>query len=117
MLVTPVGGSWTRQPHRQLRLARNSIAVLQRRDYRRIISDAAISFTNVQDEEHIVEVTVTGKEDCSGASMVLDDNRSPCLARVQIPGTALRVAMSDILADLPAYPICMLFSADINCLS
>ena len=66
--------------------------------------DSAISFTNVQDQEHVVEVTVTGKEGCSGASIVLGDDRSPCMAMVQIQGTAVRVATSEVMdrmANLP----------------
>jgi hypothetical protein len=66
--------------------------------------NSAISLTNVQDQEHIVEVTVTGKEGCSGASIVLGDNRSPCMAMVQINGAAVRLAtskMTDRLSSLP----------------
>ena len=62
--------------------------------------DSAISLTNVQDQEHIVEVNVTGKEGCSGASIVLGDNRSPCLAMVQIPGIAMRLAVSEVMERL-----------------
>lgn len=66
--------------------------------------DSAISLTNVQDQEHLVEVTVTGKEGCSGASIVLGDNRSPCMAMVQIPGTAVRLATSEVMGGLPSLP-------------
>lgn len=66
--------------------------------------DSAISLTNVQDQEHLVEVTVTGKEGCSGASIVLGDNRSPCMAMVQIPGTAVRLATSEMMGKLPSLP-------------
>ena len=62
--------------------------------------NSAISLTNVQDQEHLVEVTVTGKEGCSGASIVLGDNRSPCLAIVQIHGTAIRLAASVVMDRL-----------------
>lgn len=66
--------------------------------------DSAISLTNVQDEEHIVEVTVTGREGCNGASVVLVDNRSPCLAMVQIPGTAVRLATAEVMDRLSNLP-------------
>jgi hypothetical protein len=67
-------------------------------------TNSAISLTNVQDQERVVEVNVTGREGCSGASIVLGDNRSPCLAMVQIPGTAVRLptaAVMDQLSNLP----------------
>ena len=66
--------------------------------------NSAISLTNVQDQEHIVEVTVTGQEGCSGASIVLGDNRSPCLAMVQIPGTAVRLATSAVMDQRSSLP-------------
>ena len=59
--------------------------------------NSAISMTNRQDQEHIVEVTVTGREGCSGASIVLGDDRSPCMAMVQIPGLAVRLAVSEVM--------------------
>jgi CRP-like cAMP-binding protein len=66
--------------------------------------DSAISFTNVQDQKHLVEVTVTGKEGCSGASIVLGDDRSPCMAMVQIHGTAVRLATSEVMDRLASLP-------------
>lgn len=66
--------------------------------------DSAISLTNVQDQEHLVEVTVTGREGCSGASIVLGDTRSPCLTMVQIPDTAVRLATSDVMDNLSRLP-------------
>lgn len=39
--------------------------------------DAAISVTDMRDEQHIVEVSVTGKEGCTGASVVQGSDRSP----------------------------------------
>ncbi|OQW34770.1 MAG: hypothetical protein A4E19_17795 [Nitrospira sp. SG-bin1] len=66
--------------------------------------DSAISLTNAQDQEHIVEVTVSGREGCSGASILLGDNRSPCLAMVQIPGRAVRLAAAEVMDRLPSLP-------------
>ncbi|MFY4727708.1 Crp/Fnr family transcriptional regulator [Nitrospira sp. BLG_2] len=66
--------------------------------------NSAISLTNTQDQEHIVEVTVTGREGCSGSSIVLGDDRSPCLAMVQIPGTAIRLAAAVVMDKLTSLP-------------
>ena len=66
--------------------------------------NSAISLTTVQDQEHIVEVTVTGREGSSGASIVLGDNRSPCLAMVQIPGIAIRLAAAVVMDNLSKLP-------------
>jgi hypothetical protein len=66
--------------------------------------DSAISFTNMEDPEHVVEVTVTGREGCSGASIVLGDNHSPCYAMIQIPGTAVCLAASEVMDRLPSLP-------------
>lgn len=66
--------------------------------------DSAISMTNVQDQEHIVEVTVTGKEGCSGASIVLGDNRSPYKVMVQVNGAAIRIATSKVVDRLSRLP-------------
>ncbi len=66
--------------------------------------NSAISMTNVQDQEHIVEVTVTGREGCSGASILLGDDRSPCMAMVQIHGTAIRLATAVVMDTLTSLP-------------
>lgn len=66
--------------------------------------NSAISFANVQDQEHLVEVTVAGREGCSGASIVLGDDRSPCLAMVQIPDTAVRLVTSEVMDRLSSLP-------------
>jgi hypothetical protein len=65
---------------------------------------SAISLTNRQDQEHLVEVTVTGSEGCSGASIVLGDDRSPCMAMVQIPGSAVRLAASEVMDNYSNLP-------------
>ena len=66
--------------------------------------NSAISLTNVQDQEHLVEVTVAGREGCSGASVVLSDDRSPCLAMVQIPGIAVRLPTPEVMDKLSSLP-------------
>jgi hypothetical protein len=58
----------------------------------------------MEDQDHLVEVTVTGREGCSGASSMLGDNRSPCLAMVQIPGTAARLATSEVIDHRASLP-------------
>ncbi len=57
-------------------------------------TDSAISFTDRLDQEHIVEVTITSKEGCSGSTLLQGDDRSTCMAMVQIAGTAIRVPSS-----------------------
>lgn len=66
--------------------------------------DSAISMTHVQDQEHMVEVMVTGKEGCTGASIVLGDDRSPSMAMIQIGGVAIRIATSDVITRLSRLP-------------
>lgn len=55
---------------------------------------------NVQDQEHMVEVMVTGKEVCTGASVVLGDDRAPSMALIQISGVAIRIATSEVVNRL-----------------
>ena len=57
--------------------------------------------TSIRDLTHMVEVTITGHEGCSGSSVVLGDDRSLCTAMVQIPGTAIRISTSTLLEHLP----------------
>ena len=66
--------------------------------------DSAISMTARQDQEHMVEVTLTGKEGSSGSSVVLGDDRSLCTALVQIPGTAIRLRTSTVMEQLSRLP-------------
>jgi hypothetical protein len=66
--------------------------------------ESAISITNMQDQQHIVEVTVTGKEGCADASIVLGNDRSPCMAMVQIGGTAIRIPATDVLSRQSRLP-------------
>lgn len=66
--------------------------------------DSAISMTAWPDHEHMVEVTLTGKEGSSGSSVVLGDDRSMCTALVQIPGTAIRIPTSTIMGQMSRLP-------------
>jgi CRP-like cAMP-binding protein len=65
---------------------------------------SAISMTAMQDHEHMVEVTLTGKEGSSGSSVVLGDSRSPCTAMVQIPGSAIRISTSTVMERFSQLP-------------
>ena len=62
---------------------------------------AAISITDMLDEHHIVEVTITGPEGCSGASIVQGSDQAVCMALVQIGGPAVRLAASALMSELP----------------
>ncbi|ALA58376.1 Crp/Fnr family transcriptional regulator [Nitrospira moscoviensis] len=66
--------------------------------------DAAISVTDMRDEQHIVEVSVTGKEGCTGASVVQGSDRSPCMAMIQIGGRAVRLQTAVVMDGLPLLP-------------
>jgi hypothetical protein len=66
--------------------------------------ESAISMTNMQDQEHIVEVIVTRQEGCSGASIVVGENRSPYMAMVQVNGPAIRIAASNVVDRLARLP-------------
>ena len=65
---------------------------------------SAISVTNLQSQGHMVEVTVTGKEGCAGASIILGNDRSPCMAIVQIGGVAIRIPTSDLFKQESRMP-------------
>jgi hypothetical protein len=65
---------------------------------------AAISFTDMLDEHHTVEVTMTGAEGCSGASVVQGSDQSVCMALVQIGGPAVRLAASALRSELRRLP-------------
>ncbi|MCC2643450.1 MAG: hypothetical protein K0S45_3863 [Nitrospira sp.] len=65
---------------------------------------AAISITDILDEHHTVEVTITGAEGCSGASIVQGNDQSVCMALVQIGGPAVRLAASALMSELSRLP-------------
>jgi hypothetical protein len=65
---------------------------------------AAISMTDILDERHTVEVTITGAEGSSGASVVQGSERAVCLAIVQIGGPAVRVPAPALVSRLPHLP-------------
>ncbi|UVT16538.1 MAG: Crp/Fnr family transcriptional regulator [Nitrospira sp.] len=56
--------------------------------------NSALSIINSPDQTHTVEVMVTGNKGCSGASIVLGNDRSPCEVSTQISGVAIRLAAS-----------------------
>lgn len=65
---------------------------------------AAISMTDILDERHTVEVTITGAEGASGASVVQGSDRAVCMAMVQIGGPAVRVPTPALVSRLPGLP-------------
>ena len=65
---------------------------------------AAISMTDILDEKHTVEVTITGSEGCSGASVVHGSDRAVCMALVQIGGPAVRVPTAALVSHLAGLP-------------
>ena len=65
---------------------------------------AAISITDILDEHHTVEVTITGAEGCSGASIVQGNDQAVCMALVQIGGPAVRLAASVLMSELSRLP-------------
>ena len=56
----------------------------------------AISIVNQQENGRIVEVTVIGREGCSGATIVQGSETSPSVALVQVGGTAIALSASSI---------------------
>lgn len=66
--------------------------------------DSAISVTAMEDQEHMIEVTITGKEGSSGSSVVQGDDRSMCTAMVQIAGTAIRVPTATVTGQQSSLP-------------
>lgn len=65
---------------------------------------AAISMTDILDEHHTVEVTITGAEGCSGASVVQGIDEAVCMAIVQIGGPAARLPVSALRAAMSHLP-------------
>jgi hypothetical protein len=65
---------------------------------------AAVSMTDILDERHTVEVTITGAEGSSGASVVQGSERAVCLAIVKIGGPAVRVPAPALVSRLPHLP-------------
>jgi CRP-like cAMP-binding protein len=53
--------------------------------------DAAISFTGRDDSGHTVDVTVTGKDGCSGSCVAQGSETSASTAMIQVSGVALRL--------------------------
>jgi hypothetical protein len=65
---------------------------------------AAISMIDILDERHTVEVSITGPEGCSGASVVQGTERAVCRAMVQIGGPAVRVSATALVSRLDRLP-------------
>jgi hypothetical protein len=65
---------------------------------------AAISLTDMLDECHTVEVTLTGSEGCSGASIVQGNDLAVCTSLVQIGGPAVRLAATALMSGLSRVP-------------
>jgi hypothetical protein len=53
--------------------------------------DAAISFTGRDESGHTVDVTVTGKDGCSGSCVAQGSETSASTAMIQVSGSALRL--------------------------
>ena len=69
--------------------------------------DGAISVVNQQDEANasrIVEVTIIGKEGCSGSTVVQGSDVSPSMALVQVKGTAIAVPTSAVTSHPARLP-------------
>ncbi|HJT20694.1 MAG TPA: helix-turn-helix domain-containing protein [Nitrospira sp.] len=68
---------------------------------------AGLSVVNQQAQPHdrqVVDVSVVGREGCTGASIVQGSDKSPSTVMVEIGGTAVRLKSSEVLqqrADLP----------------
>ncbi len=56
--------------------------------------DAAISFTGQDESGRTVDVTVTGKDGCSGACIAQGSQTSASMAMIQVSGSAVRVPAS-----------------------
>jgi hypothetical protein len=65
---------------------------------------AAISITDILDQHHTVEVTITGPEGCSGASIVQGNDQAVCMALVQLGGPTVRLAASTLMSELSRLP-------------
>jgi len=66
--------------------------------------EAAISVVTMEDEQHMVDITVIGKEGCSGSSIVQGSDTAPFMTLVEIGGSAIRVETSELNERLPRMP-------------
>ena len=64
----------------------------------------AISVVNQQDTGSIVEVTVIGREGCSGATVIQGSDRSPSVALVQVGGIAIDLPSSSVTQQSDRLP-------------
>jgi hypothetical protein len=56
--------------------------------------DSAISFTGKDESGHTVDVTVTGKDGCSGSCIAQGSDTSASTAMIQVSGSAIRIPAS-----------------------
>jgi CRP-like cAMP-binding protein len=66
---------------------------------------AAISLVEVPDTHHTVEVTVVGREGCTGSTVIQGDARSISLTLVQIGGEAIRLNVETLLDETFHWPV------------
>jgi Crp-like helix-turn-helix protein len=65
---------------------------------------AAISVVAMHDNHHMVDITVIGKEGCSGGSFVQGSDTAPFMTIVEIGGPAIRVTLSAVKDRLSKMP-------------
>jgi CRP-like cAMP-binding protein len=75
---------------------------------------AAISVVEAPDADHTVEVTVVGREGCTGSTVIQGDSRSISLTLVQIGGQAIRLNVRALLDDTLRLPVLMKALARFN---
>lgn len=66
--------------------------------------EAGISVVTMEDKQHMVDITVIGKEGCSGSSVVQGNDKAPFMTLVEIGGSAMQVSTSDLKERLPQMP-------------
>jgi CRP-like cAMP-binding protein len=66
--------------------------------------DSAISVVTMQDKQHMVDITVIGKEGCSGCSIVQGSENAPFMTLVEVGGSAMEVTTVDLKERLPQMP-------------
>jgi hypothetical protein len=75
---------------------------------------AAISLLEAPDALHTVEVTVVGREGCSGSTVTQGDSRSIGLTLVQIGGQAMRLNATALCEQSQSLPVLMKALAQFN---
>jgi hypothetical protein len=67
-------------------------------------TESAISVVTMQDKQHMVDITVIGKEGCSGSAVVQGSDKAPFMTLVEIGGSGIRVAAADVKERLSQMP-------------